>query len=105
MFEWRDPGQWVGWKTRLNEPAEFEVWAKYTTGSSANRGNYTVTIGDQVLKATVAPTPNENQSATVSLGRINLKPGGHEIVVKPVDIQGGELMRLFHLELSRLGAA
>jgi len=103
-IEWRNPAEWVGWKVRLNEQAEFEVLAKYTTGSSANRGSYTVTLGDQVLKATVEPTPNENQSATASLGRVNLKAGGYEIRLKPVDIQGGELMRLFHLELRPVGS-
>lgn len=104
VFEWRNPAEWVGWKVRLNEQAEFEVLAKYTTGSSANRGSYTVTLGDQVLKAAVEPTPNENQSATASLGRVNLKAGGYEIRLKPVDIQGGELMRLFHLELRPVGS-
>jgi len=105
VFEWRNPAEWVGWKVRLNDPAEFDVLAKYTTGSTANRGMYSVTIGDQVLKATVEPTANENQSATARLGRVRLNPGAYEISVKPVDIQGGELMRLFHLELRPVGSS
>jgi hypothetical protein len=102
-FEWRNPADWIGWKMRLNDPSEFEVMARYTTGSPANRGSYTVTIGGQVLKATVEPTRNENESAIASLGRIKLNTGSYEIAVKPVDIQGGELMRLFHLELRPVG--
>ena len=81
VFEWKNPQEWVGWKVRGNEPAEFEVTAKYTTGSSDNRGSYTVSIGDHVLKATVEPTPRGNQSRTVSLGRIKLAPGQYEIAV------------------------
>lgn len=74
--------------------------AKYTTGSSDNRGSYTVNIGAQVLKATVEPTRSDNQSTTVSLGQIKLAPGQYEIAVKPVEIKGGELMRLFNVALT-----
>src|SRR2546425_868931 len=83
----KNGGEWFGWKVRLNKPAEFEVSAKYTTGSTANRGSYAVMIGDQVLKATVEPTPSENQSATTTLGRIKLNRGEYEIMIKPTDIQ------------------
>jgi alpha-L-fucosidase len=100
VFGWNDPRQWVGWKVRVNEPTEFEVTTKYTTGSTANRGSYAVTIGDHVLKAAVEPTPSENQQATVTLGRVKLSPGEYELSVKPVDIQGGELMRLFNVSMT-----
>jgi len=105
QLKWKNPQDWVGWKVRVNEAAEFEISAKYTTGSSGNRGSYTVTIGDQVLKATVEPTPSENQSTTVSLGRIKLAPGQYELAVKPVEIKGGELMRLFHVALTPVGGS
>jgi hypothetical protein len=99
VFEWKDPQDWVGWKIRMNEPSEFEVSLKYTTGSTANRGSYNVTIGDQVLKTRVEPTTDENQAATATLGRVKLNAGEYEIMVKPLDIQGGELMRMFYLAL------
>ena len=100
VYEWKDPTQWVGWKVRINQPSEFEVSLKYTTGSQANRGSYTVGIGDKLLKGTVEPTPNENQSSTATLGRVALARGEYEIAVKPTDIQGGELMRMFHISLT-----
>jgi len=52
------------------------------------------------LRATVKPTPNENESTTVCLGRVKLLPGKYEIAVRPVEIKGGELMRLFHVSLT-----
>src|SRR5262249_2492332 len=70
VFDWSNLNEWVGWKVRVKRAAEFEVLLKYTTNSAANKGNYTVSIGDQVLKAAVEPTPNENQSKTASLGKI-----------------------------------
>src|SRR5581483_227869 len=91
VYEWSNPKEWIGWKVRVNKPTAFEVAVKYTTGSTACRGSYTVTVGDQVLKATVEPTPNDAQSTTVTLGRISLSAGEHEVTVKPTDIQGGEL--------------
>ncbi|MEK6281914.1 MAG: alpha-L-fucosidase [Acidobacteriota bacterium] len=100
VFEWKTPTQWVGWKVRVIEASEFEVSLKYTTNSTANRGSYAVTIGDQVLKNKVDPTASESESKTVVLGRVKLRPGDYEVAVKPTDIQGGELMRPFYLALT-----
>ncbi|HEX6183288.1 MAG TPA: alpha-L-fucosidase [Pyrinomonadaceae bacterium] len=103
VFEWKSPSEWVGWRVRVSEPAEFEVGAKYTTASNENRGGYSVNVGGHVLKATVVPTPRESEPATVVLGRVKLAPGEYEIAVRPTDIKGGELMRLFHLSLTPVG--
>ena len=85
---------------RLNTAGEFEVAVKYTTGSKDNVGRYEVALGDQKLAATIQPTANENESTVVTLGRVKLGPGKHEIAVRPVDIKGGELMRLFYVSLT-----
>jgi alpha-L-fucosidase len=100
VFEWRDPLQWVGWQVRTNEPAEYDIAVKYTTGSKNNTGTYEVKIGDQTLRASVSPTASENESAIIKLGRVKLPPGKFEISVRPVEIKGGELMRLFHVSLT-----
>lgn len=39
-------------------------------------------------------------SATAKVGTVRLVPGEYEIQVKPVDIRGGELMRLFSISLT-----
>ena len=100
VFEWRKPTDWVGWQVRLNTVAEFDVELKYTTGSKENNGSYEVSLGDQKLRATIQPTPNENESTTVKIGRVKLGLGKHEIAVRPVEIKGGELMRLFQVSLN-----
>jgi alpha-L-fucosidase len=99
VFEWTETGDWIGWKIRLDRGAEFSVKLKYTTASAANNGTYTVRIGGQVLKATVQPTANENEQTTTVVGRVKLVPGEYVVEVRPQSIAGGELMRLFHLEL------
>jgi len=100
VFEWRKLTDWIGWQVRLNTAGEFEVAVKYTTGSKDNVGRYEVALGDQKLAATIQPTANENESTVVTLGRVKLGPGKHEIAVRPVDIKGGELMRLFYVSLT-----
>lgn len=100
LFDWKDMNQWIGWALRLNAPAEFEVEVKYTTASKENVGTYEVAVGDQRLRATIKPTANENESTTVSIGRIKLGAGKHELAIKPVEIKGGELMRLFYVSLT-----
>jgi len=83
---------------------KFEVRVKYTTGSKENSGSYEVNIGEQTLRGVVQPTPNENESSVITLGRVKLGPGKQEIAVKPTEIKGGELMRLFYLELTPVNA-
>jgi hypothetical protein len=48
----------------------------------------------------VEPTANVRESRTVKLGQVKLAAGVHEISVKPVEIKGGELMRLFSVTLT-----
>jgi len=100
VMEWRDPKEWVGWQVRTNEAAEYEVSLKYTTASKENSGSYSVSIGQQTFQAVVVPTASEPKAATVILGRVKLASGKYEVAVKPVEIKGGELMRLFHISLT-----
>jgi hypothetical protein len=88
----------IGWKIRLDQGAEFDVKLKYTRASAANRGTYTVRVGGQVLTTTVQPTANENEQTTAIVGRVKRLPGEYHVEVRPENIAGGELMRLFHLE-------
>ncbi len=104
VMEWRKMTDWVGWQVRLNTTQEFEVKVKYATGSKENVGSYEVKIGEQKLQGVVQPTPSENESTVITLGTVKLGPGKHEIAVKPTEIKGGELMRLFYLELTPVNA-
>ena len=105
ILDWSDPTEWVGWKIRVNEPGRYEVLVKYTTASAANNGTYSVTFNDQAFVVTVVPTPSETQARTEKVGTVRLVPGEYEIQVKPADIRGGELMRLFGISLTPAGNA
>jgi len=105
VLDWSDPTEWVGWKVRVNEPGRYEVSVKYTTASAASNGTYSVTFNDQAFAGTVVPTPSESQARTETVGTVRLVPGEYEIQVKPTDIRGGELMRLFSISLTPSGGA
>jgi alpha-L-fucosidase len=100
VMEWKKAEDWVGWKVRLNRPSEFEVKVKYTTASKENTGSYEIAFGQQKLTGAVKPTASESEPTVVTLGRVKLGAGPHEIAVRPVAIKGGELMRLFYVELN-----
>ena len=82
-----------------HEPGRYEVSVKYTTASAANNGTYSITFNDQAFAVTVVPTPSEPQARTETVGMVRLAPGEYEIQVRPTDIRGGELMRLFNVSL------
>jgi len=85
---------------RVNEPATYEISVKYTTASAANNGTYSISFGDQAFPVSVVPTASEPQATTATVGTVRLEPGEYEIQVKPSDIRGGELMRLFNISLT-----
>ena len=105
VLDWSDPAEWVGWKVRVNEPGRYEVSVKYTTASAANNGTYSVIFNDQAFAVTVVPTLSETEGRTETVGTVRLVPGEYEIQVRPADIRGGELMRLFSLSLTPSGGA
>ena len=100
VLDWSDPSEWVGWKVRVSEPQRYEISVKYTTASAANTGTYSISFGDQVFPVTVVPTSSESQATTIKIGTVRLAPGEYEIQVKPSEIRGGELMRLFNVSLA-----
>src|SRR5262249_61152219 len=91
--------QTVLWPARINQAAEFEVWAKYSTGSAASRGKFAVEIADQKLEAAVEPTPKDTEPREVKLGGAKLAPEIAAVRVTPGRVGGGELIRLFSVAL------
>ena len=99
VYEWKSAEQSVVWPARLKEDGEFEVWAKYSTGSAANTGRFAVEMGTQRLEAAVEPTAKDTDPREVKLGAVKLAAGASDVRVRAVKIEGGELMRLFSVTL------
>jgi alpha-L-fucosidase len=100
VHEWTRPDQSVAWKSRLNEAAEFEVWARYSTGSPETYGRFAVDVGGQVLEGDIVPTKKDTEPRDVRLGVVQVKAGEFDVKVVPVRrIEGEELIRLFSVTL------
>ena len=96
---WTRADQTLLWPARLNQPAEFEVWAKYSTAGAAGGGRFAVEVGETRLEAAVQPTARDTEPREVNLGVLKVRAGIAAVRVTPVKIEGGELMRLFSIVL------
>jgi hypothetical protein len=83
----------------VNDAAPFEVWAKYSTGTTASGGRFAVEIGKQRVEANVEPTPKDTEPREILVGKVSVPAGPADVRVLPVKIEGGELMRLFSVTL------
>jgi len=97
-YEWTRQDQMLTWPARLNGAAQFEVWAKYSTGGADVRGRFAVEVGRQRVEAEIEPTAKA-EPREVKLGVVKAPAGTASVRVVPVKIEGGELIRLFSITL------
>ncbi|MCU1233372.1 MAG: glycoside hydrolase family 29 (alpha-L-fucosidase), partial [Candidatus Solibacter sp.] len=98
-FGWTTTEQTLVWPARLNAAGEFEVWAKYSTGTPKDGGRFVVEIGGQRVEATVEATAKDTEAREVKLGTVKVPSGAADVRVRAVKIDGSELMRLFSVTL------
>jgi alpha-L-fucosidase len=99
VYGWTRPDQTVVWGARLIQPAEFEIWARYSTPSAANRGKFAIEVAGQKLESAIAPTARDTEPREVRVGMVKVAPGIVPVRVSAVQLEGGELMRLFSVTL------
>ncbi|MBS1856218.1 MAG: alpha-L-fucosidase [Acidobacteria bacterium] len=99
VYEWTRPDQTVSWPVRVNAETQFEVWARYSTGSAGIRGRFAVEAGTQRIEAAIEPTAKDTEPREVRLGTLRLPAGEFTLRVLPVEIPGGESIRLFSIML------
>jgi hypothetical protein len=95
------PGNTISWKTRLNDPAEFDVSVVYSTPTQDQAGGtYRLNIGDQSVDGEVTPTKNAKDMQTAKLGRVKLAAGEAEMVLEPTKVPAADLMNVFEVDLT-----
>ena len=99
VYEWTRPDESAWWPSRLNSPADFEVWARYSTGTPQVKGRFAVEVGKQRIEADIEPTASDTEPRDVRLGVIHAAAGEFNVRAVPVKIEGGELVRLFSITL------
>jgi alpha-L-fucosidase len=102
VYEWTRPDQSVTWPARLNAGAEFEVVARYSTGTPDVHGRFAIEVGKQRVEAEVEPTAKDTEAREVRLGTVRVPAGQADVRVVPAKIEGGESIRLFSIRLKPL---
>jgi hypothetical protein len=72
-------GDYLAWPIRLNEPATFDVWVRYSGG---NGTKLVLQAGDQSVSATTAESDAKAVQA-IQLGRLALSPREYELRFAP----------------------
>ncbi|MBC9912680.1 alpha-L-fucosidase [Chitinophaga varians] len=94
---WKSMDQYVSWKVRTTRDAVFNIGIKYATDQPP--GNvYEIRIGKNVISAEVK-SAKKTEIVTQALQEIRLPAGEYEITIKPAQISGPELMKLFEITM------
>jgi hypothetical protein len=89
----------MSWNFRLNKPATFKVLIKYTTDNHNKGSKYSVSVAGQTLEKTVQFPKRKSNIYTEDLTTIKVPAGQQQLVIKPVNILGDEVMKLFEIDL------
>ncbi|RBL88265.1 alpha-L-fucosidase [Chitinophaga flava] len=94
---WKKTDQYISWKVRTTRDAVFKVGIKYATDQPPGNA-YEIRIGKNVIRAEVNAAKKQ-EIITQALQEVKLPAGEYEITVKPTQISGSELMKLFEITM------
>jgi alpha-L-fucosidase len=94
---WAKKEQSLRWKFRLNEPMTFTVNMKYI--AVAEGGGSLNVLLDKTPLFNVTIDDKQSGPASKELGKLNLKPGVHELTIVPTAITGQEVLKLLEVIL------
>ena len=91
VHNWSEMESGVSWKLRANQDTKFALQIVYDATKGTENNRYQLSMGDQSFELDVIPG---NNFTPISLGEISLKKGETEFTVKPLILEGDELMKL-----------
>jgi hypothetical protein len=97
---WRSADQWISWSCRLNHPQAFDVRIMYQTSAANRKNTYSLRIGDSTLERQVRVPEAGTAIFTDEIGTVTLRPGESTFELKAGSIGGGELLKLFEIDLT-----
>ena len=95
---WKSNDQWLSWTFRTTQPATFTINMKYIAGEG-NGGTFVLQTGTQAKEIKITGSGSDTKVSTKDIDTISLPAGTHELIIKPVSIDKGELMKLLELQL------
>jgi len=104
ITNWTDREQWFSWNVRVNEPAVYDLVLHHYRDSIT--GSVSVSIDGKPVLENINPavymTNRSEPCAKLSIGRLELIPGKHTIIIKPESKPKGEVMKPLEIELQPL---
>lgn len=97
---WKTNDQWLSWTFRTTQPVSFTVNMKYLAGEG-NGGTFLLQTGAYSKEVKITGSGSNTKVLTEDLGTLTLPAGTHELTIKPVSIDKGELMKLLELQLTQ----
>lgn len=99
VYDWNKPGQWMSWKFRLDAPVTFNIRVKYAADNHNEGSSYRLSVAGQTLVRQVAFPAKGQEIYTKDISLLNIPAGEREFSIKPVEIKGDEVMKLFEIDL------
>lgn len=99
VYNWTKPDQYVSWTFRLTAPARFRTNIKYAADSTTGENKFIVTVNGKTLIGKTQAVSSTDKIMTQSLGDLSLPAGVHTLSIRPGEITGKELMKLFEITL------
>lgn len=96
---WKSANQWLSWTFRTTKPATFTINMKYLAGEG-NGGTFLLQTGNHSKEIKITGSGSNTKVFTEeNMDTIELPAGTHQLIIKPVSIDKGELMKLLELQL------
>lgn len=96
--QWASVHSGLSWTIKADAPASFEVIV--IQSFDGPKGNsYTLAFGDEKLTGAVKPTGNWGKATEVSLGKISIPAGQHDLRITPEKLDHGALMNFYGIKL------
>lgn len=95
---WKSKEQWLSWTFRTTQPVTFTVSMKYIAGEGSG-GTFQLQTGTHAKEIKITGSGSDTKVVLEDIDTITLPAGTHELIIKPVSIDKGELMKLLELQL------
>ncbi len=96
---WKNNRQWISWKCRLNEPAEFKISLGYITAAKNDSGTVFIKIDSKEFSVKYGPVSQSRGSILAEAGDVKLSAGEHIIQIVAGKFNGSELLRPLYVKL------
>ncbi|WP_205509200.1 alpha-L-fucosidase [Longitalea arenae] len=97
---WRSNDQWLSWTFRTIQAATFTINMKYLAGEG-HGGTFLLKSGNYSKEIKIIGSGSDTKVIAQEIDTISLPAGIHELMIKPVSIDKGELMKLLEIQLQR----